>query len=85
MGCPFGDECRQNLLPVGRVAVEPVSADIHADVADVDHDRGSRLKFQPGDVDAGENRGRVPSFVTINPGMVLVDRILCDGRSSVVR
>jgi hypothetical protein len=65
--------------------VEPVSADIHADVADVDHDRGSRLKFQPGDVDVGEKRGRVPSFVTIKPDMVLVDRILCDGRSSVVR
>ena len=88
LGVPFGIECRQNLLPVTRDAVEPVSADIHADVANADHDRGPcrKLLFQPDDgAEIDEKRGSVPSFVTINPAMVFVDRMPCDGRSWVVR
>jgi len=37
-GKPFGIECRQNLFPVARVAVEPVSAYIQADEDDDDDD-----------------------------------------------
>ena len=44
VGKPFGIEWRQNLFPVARVAVEPVSAYIQADddddEADVDDDHG---------------------------------------------
>lgn len=75
------------MFPVARDAVEPVSADIHVDMANVDHDRGTcrKLFFQPDDeADVGEKRGKVPSFVTISPAMMFVDRMPCDGSSCVV-
>ena len=80
LGYPFGDEYRQNLLFEGFVGVEPVSASIHAE-DEVEVWR----KFQLDEVEDGKRRGSAPSFVIINPESVLVRRMLCEGKSSVVR
>ena len=100
VGKPFGIECRQNLFPVARVAVEPVSAYIQADDDDDDEDVDDHGFFGPAatlprkflqpaeeeDDDEDEKRGSSPSFVKMNPAAAPpADRTLCDGRSCVVR
>ena len=83
LGYPFGEELRQNLLLDVCTGVEPVSADVQSDKTEDDHGRPWR-KFHPDDA-VGENRGSVPSLVIISPAMVLVRRMLCEGRSSLFR
>ena len=75
---------RQNTLLEGCADVEPVSADAQID-EDEAHDR-AWWSFHPSDEeDVGEKMRSAPTFVMISPGIELVRRMLCEGRSSVVR